>query len=233
MSIGEIQARIGQIQSLMLAVGAAPTSAARGVAAGTAVSGAAGGTSATTFAAALNAAVVANGPTAATSSTGTAGVGAAPVTGPVVAPIARPPAPEVTPVRPPVNRPAVGWIKPLNGPVTSGFGPRWGTMHEGMDIAAGTGTPVRAAAGGVVKKASWYGGYGKAVIIDHGKGVKTLYAHNSKLNVKVGDRVQAGEVISKVGSTGDSTGPHLHFEVQVHGKAVNPRPWLKKRGVTF
>jgi murein DD-endopeptidase MepM/ murein hydrolase activator NlpD len=131
------------------------------------------------------------------------------------------------------NLPAGTWVRPAQGSVSSEYGPRWGDEHEGIDIAAGSGSPVRAATDGVVKKASWYGGYGNAVIIDHGGGVQTLYGHNSSLSVQPGDRVRAGQVIAKVGSTGDSTGPHLHFEVQVDGKAVNPRPWLKKHGVTL
>jgi murein DD-endopeptidase MepM/ murein hydrolase activator NlpD len=129
--------------------------------------------------------------------------------------------------------PAGSWARPAQGTVSSEYGPRWGHEHEGIDIAANSGSPVRAATDGVVKKASWYGGYGNAVIVDHGGGVQTLYGHNSSLSVKPGDRVRAGQVIAKVGSTGDSTGPHLHFEVQVDGKAVNPRPWLKKHGVTL
>lgn len=126
-----------------------------------------------------------------------------------------------------------GWTVPTQGTVSSEFGPRWGREHEGIDLAAAAGTPVRAAAGGVVRKASWYGGYGNAVIIDHGNGVSTLYGHNSALTVAVGDRVQAGQTIAKVGSTGDSTGPHLHFEVEVNGKKTDPRPWLRDRGVTL
>jgi murein DD-endopeptidase MepM/ murein hydrolase activator NlpD len=128
---------------------------------------------------------------------------------------------------------ASGWTAPTRGTVSSEFGPRWGRQHEGIDLAAATGTPVRAAAGGVVRKASWYGGYGNAVIIDHGNGVSTLYGHNSALTVAVGERVQAGQTIAKVGSTGDSTGPHLHFEVEVSGKKVDPRPWLRDRGVAL
>jgi len=126
-----------------------------------------------------------------------------------------------------------GWVAPAQGRVTSEFGPRWGTEHEGIDIGAGSGAPVRAAADGVVRRASWYGGYGNAVIIDHGGGVQTLYGHNSSLDVQPGQRVRAGEVIAKVGSTGDSTGPHLHFEVELDGKKVDPRPWLKERGVSL
>jgi murein DD-endopeptidase MepM/ murein hydrolase activator NlpD len=127
--------------------------------------------------------------------------------------------------------PAAGWVHPTRGTVSSEFGPRWGRQHEGIDFAAGTGTPVVAAADGVVRKAEWYGGYGNAVIIDHGGGVRTLYGHNSENTVQVGQRVRAGQTIGKVGSTGDSTGPHLHFEVQVDGKPVNPRPWLEQRGI--
>jgi murein DD-endopeptidase MepM/ murein hydrolase activator NlpD len=126
-----------------------------------------------------------------------------------------------------------GWTAPALGGVTSEFGPRWGTEHEGIDIGARSGAPIRAAADGVIRKASWYGGYGNAVIIDHGGGVSTLYGHASSLDVRVGQRVSAGEVIAKVGSTGDSTGPHLHFEVEVDGRKRDPRPWLKERGVTL
>jgi murein DD-endopeptidase MepM/ murein hydrolase activator NlpD len=128
---------------------------------------------------------------------------------------------------------ASGWTAPAQGRVTSEFGPRWGTEHEGIDIGAAGGAPVRAAADGVVRRASWYGGYGNAVIIDHGGGVQTLYGHNASLDVRPGQRVSAGQVIAKVGSTGDSTGPHLHFEVEVDGRPVDPRPWLKERGVTL
>jgi murein DD-endopeptidase MepM/ murein hydrolase activator NlpD len=126
-----------------------------------------------------------------------------------------------------------GWTAPAQGRVTSEFGPRWGTEHEGIDIGAGAGAPVRAAADGVVRRASWYGGYGNAVIIDHGGGVQTLYGHNASLDVRPGQRVSAGQAIAKVGSTGDSTGPHLHFEVEVDGRKVDPRPWLKERGVSL
>jgi murein DD-endopeptidase MepM/ murein hydrolase activator NlpD len=126
-----------------------------------------------------------------------------------------------------------GWTAPAQGRVTSEFGPRWGTEHEGIDIGAGSGAPVRAAADGVVRRASWHGGYGNAVVIDPGGGVQTLYGHNSSLDVRPGERVSAGQVIAKVGSTGDSTGPHLHFEVEVDGRKVDPRPWLKERGVSL
>jgi murein DD-endopeptidase MepM/ murein hydrolase activator NlpD len=124
-----------------------------------------------------------------------------------------------------------GWTSPLAGRVTSGFGPRWGRQHNGVDIAAVSGTPVHAAAGGVVRTASWHGGYGNAVIIDHGDGTSTLYGHNSKLTVHPGDRVEAGQIISLAGSTGHSTGPHLHFEVRRHDRAVDPQRWLREHGV--
>jgi murein DD-endopeptidase MepM/ murein hydrolase activator NlpD len=123
------------------------------------------------------------------------------------------------------------WISPLPGEVTSEYGPRWGTQHKGIDIAAASGTPVRAAGGGTVTTAGWSDGYGNLVIVDHGDGTTTRYAHNSSLDVKAGDRVAAGQVISRVGSTGDSTGPHLHFEVRVNGEATNPRLWLRQRGI--
>jgi murein DD-endopeptidase MepM/ murein hydrolase activator NlpD len=126
-----------------------------------------------------------------------------------------------------------GWTAPVQGAVTSEFGPRWGTMHRGLDIAAGTGTPVQAAGAGTVRSAGWQNGYGNTVVIDHGDGTSTLYAHNSSLAVQAGQRVEAGTVISKVGSTGDSTGPHLHFEVQVNGEKIDPRPWLVQRGITL
>jgi murein DD-endopeptidase MepM/ murein hydrolase activator NlpD len=125
------------------------------------------------------------------------------------------------------------WVVPVKGKLTSNFGHRWGTHHAGIDIAAPTGTPVRAASGGIVKKASWDGGYGNAVVIDHGNGVLTRYAHNSELVVKPGQRVKPGDLIAKVGSTGDSTGPHVHLEVQIDGKKVDPMPWLKARGVSW
>ena len=127
---------------------------------------------------------------------------------------------------------ASGWTTPVDGKVTSGYGPRWGSTHKGIDFAATTGESVRAANGGVVRSASWNGGYGNVVVIDHDNGVSTLYAHNSSMTVKPGQRIEAGEVIAKAGSTGHSTGPHVHFEVKVDGETVDPRPWLAQRGIT-
>jgi murein DD-endopeptidase MepM/ murein hydrolase activator NlpD len=118
-----------------------------------------------------------------------------------------------------------GFIWPVNGVVTSGFGWRWGRMHEGIDIAAPTGTSIRAAAAGTVIYAGYMGGYGNIVVIDHGDGLSTAYAHQSAIYVGSGS-VSQGTVIGAVGSTGSSTGPHLHFEVRVNGSAVDPMGYL-------
>jgi murein DD-endopeptidase MepM/ murein hydrolase activator NlpD len=118
----------------------------------------------------------------------------------------------------------LGW--PVSGPVTSGFGVRWGRMHEGIDIAVGEGTPVRAAAAGTVIYAGWMSGYGNLVAVDHGDGRSTAYAHNSSLAVSVGQSVAVGEIVSYSGNTGNSTGPHVHFEVRVNGSAVDPLGYL-------
>ena len=115
---------------------------------------------------------------------------------------------------------------PVQGTVTSNFGPRDGRMHEGIDIAVPQGTVVRAVAAGQVVYADWAGSYGLLVRIDHGGGVETRYAHNSRLLVKAGDVVREGDALARSGSTGRSTGPHVHFEVRVDGEAIDPRPWL-------
>ena len=123
---------------------------------------------------------------------------------------------------------ATGYIWPTKGVLTSGYGPRWGKMHKGIDIANGTGTPVFAVADGVVEKAGWNnGGYGRLVDIRHVDGTLTRYGHNNRVLVQPGQQVQQGQVISEMGSTGFSTGPHLHFEVRLAGKAaVNPVAYL-------
>jgi murein DD-endopeptidase MepM/ murein hydrolase activator NlpD len=99
-------------------------------------------------------------------------------------------------------------------------------MHEGLDIAANTGTPVAATADGVVVKATTEPGFGKVVMIDHGYGYRTIFGHNSKLLVKPGTRVKRGDKIAEVGNTGRSTGSHLHYEVHLNGVPINPRKLL-------
>ncbi len=121
---------------------------------------------------------------------------------------------------------SAGLIWPVSGPVTSGFGPRWGRLHEGIDIAVPEGTPVVASAAGVVIHAGWLGGYGNLVVVDHGGGLATAYAHNSAYAVAVGDSVSQGQVIAYSGNTGNSSGPHVHFEVRVNGTAVDPLGYL-------
>jgi len=121
---------------------------------------------------------------------------------------------------------AAGFIWPVNGTVTSGYGWRWGRLHEGIDIAAPSGTPIWAAAAGTVIYAGWLGGYGNLVVVDHGNGLATAYAHASAVLVSVGQSVGQGETVSLVGSTGNSSGPHLHFEVRVNGSAVDPLLYL-------
>ena len=116
---------------------------------------------------------------------------------------------------------------PIGGVLTSGFGSRWGTTHKGIDLGAPAGTPVHAADGGVVTFAGWNnGGYGYLVRISHENGLETYYAHNSRVAVSAGDRVYQGQVISYVGSTGDSTGNHLHFQVEKNGAVINPLLYL-------
>ncbi len=112
------------------------------------------------------------------------------------------------------------------GYITSPFGTRWGRMHSGIDIGMPTGTSVKAADGGEVTYAGWKGSYGYLVIINHGANMETYYAHNSKLLVKKGDKVYKGQTIAESGSTGRSTGPHLHFEVRKNGTAVNPTKYV-------
>ena len=116
---------------------------------------------------------------------------------------------------------------PLRGPINSPYGSRWGKLHNGLDIGGGTGSSYSAAASGTVTAAGWGGGYGNMIVIDHGNGVSTRYGHSSKLLVSVGDRVEQGETIGLVGSTGHSTGPHLHFEVMINGSTVNPANYLR------
>ena len=119
-----------------------------------------------------------------------------------------------------------GFTWPVNGPLTSGYGPRWGRMHEGIDVAGSSGTPIAAAAGGTVILAGPQGGYGNLVVVDHGGGLSTAYAHLSSISVGVGQAVGQGAVVGGMGTTGHSTGVHLHFEVRVNGAAVDPLGYL-------
>ena len=125
-----------------------------------------------------------------------------------------------------VVRSSSGLMWPVSGPVTSGYGWRWGRLHEGIDIAVPTGTPVVAAASGHVIVAGWMGGYGNLVVIDHGGGLATAYGHNSSFGVGSGSTVSQGQTIAYAGSTGNSTGPHVHFEVRVNGSPVDPLGYL-------
>ncbi|MFM6988338.1 MAG: M23 family metallopeptidase [Arenimonas sp.] len=126
--------------------------------------------------------------------------------------------------------------RPSDGFVTSGFGYRMHPVlggrahHNGIDFDANTGDPVRSAGNGLVKYAGWKNGFGNVVEIDHQNGYVTVYAHNSAFTVKEGDVVRAGQMVAKAGSTGRSTGPHVHFEVHKDGRAVNPRAFLDASG---
>jgi septal ring factor EnvC (AmiA/AmiB activator) len=123
-----------------------------------------------------------------------------------------------------------GFAWPLCAPVTSEYGPRWGRMHAGIDQGASTGTPIGASKAGTVIFAGWQGGYGNLTLIDHHDGVVTAYAHQSRFAVGAGTSVSQGQTIGYVGNTGNSTGPHLHFETRVNGSAVNPRQYLPSGG---
>lgn len=136
------------------------------------------------------------------------------------------PAPAAAANAPPAKVGGSGVAWPTNGTVTSGFGARWGSLHAGIDIANGMGTPIRAAKAGTVILAGWNGGYGNCVVIDHGGGFSTLYAHQARLRVTEGQRVNQGDLIGDMGSTGNSTGSHVHFETRVNGSAQDPARYL-------
>ena len=132
-----------------------------------------------------------------------------------------------------IDCPAVGVVIPPNAVrwplverVTSEYGPRWGRIHEGIDIAGTHGAPINSAESGRVDYAGWIGGYGNTVIVDHGGGMTTLYGHMHDLAVSEGETVSIGQVLGYVGNSGLSQGPHLHFEVRVNGVPVNPRQYL-------
>jgi len=111
--------------------------------------------------------------------------------------------------------------------LTSGFGQRWGRLHAGTDFAGAHGTPIMATADGVVSHAGWQSGYGRLVKIEHAFGIETRYAHMSRIRVKPGQRVSRGDRIGDMGNTGRSTGTHLHYEVRVDQKAINPMTYIK------
>ena len=123
-------------------------------------------------------------------------------------------------------------VKPVSGIITSRFGRRsspggiGSTNHKGLDIAAKCGTSIYATAGGTVSYSGYKGALGKLIIIDHGNGIKTYYAHCNKLNVSKGTKVKAGTKIAEVGKTGSATGYHLHFEIRVNGTSVNPQSYI-------
>ena len=122
-----------------------------------------------------------------------------------------------------------GWVRPVRGHVSSGFGRRWGSFHPGIDVAARYGRKVHAIVGGRIVSAGWIPGYGKTVRIRH-DGRTFFYPHLSRIHVRHG-RVHTGAFVGRVGSTGYSTGPHLHIEIRRHGRPRNPRPILRHHGV--
>ena len=133
-----------------------------------------------------------------------------------------------------------GWTSPVSGWISSAYGARpnkpvagVGAFHYGTDIAAGCGQNIYAASAGTVLYVGWLGSYGNWVLIDHGDGTQTGYAHNSSLLVSRGQRVSEGAVIALVGTTGASSGCHVHFETRVNGARVNPQPFMNNRGVTL
>nr|MDP9461780.1 M23 family metallopeptidase [Actinomycetota bacterium] len=131
---------------------------------------------------------------------------------------------------------AGGAVAPTKGRVTSCYGSRWGTLHAGVDIAAPIGTPVFSPESGVVLDAGPASGFGLAVYVQHGDGTVTLYGHINQFFVTPGQVVEAGQQIAEVGNRGQSTGPHLHFEVHdggLYASRVNPTPWLDARGISL
>lgn len=147
------------------------------------------------------------------------------------------PRPATTVPRPTAPRAAAAWVRPSPAAIVSPYGPRWGGFHAGIDFGAAYGTAIRAVGDGVVVGTGYLsgeGGYGQLTLIQHGDGVTSAYAHQSRIAVRVGDRVTAGQVIGYIGSTGHSTGPHLHFEIRTrtHGGQINPATWLRDHGVS-
>jgi murein DD-endopeptidase MepM/ murein hydrolase activator NlpD len=126
----------------------------------------------------------------------------------------------------PIRRGSGNFIWPVNGPIVSPFGMRWGRLHAGVDIAVPSGTPVHAAASGTVAIAGWVDGYGNYTCINHGGGIATCYGHQSSIGVSVGQSVKQGQVIGSSGCTGHCLGPHVHFEVRINGTPVDPMGYL-------
>jgi len=186
---------------------------------------------------------------AVTAATAAAPAVAAPVVGapvqakpPVAAVPAAPSVPSVRAGAPAIGAPRVpapapaapaGSVRILSGPVTSGFGGRWGTVHEGIDIAAPIGTPIHVPLAGVVISSGPASGFGLWVRVQHNDGTITVYGHINRSFVQVGQRVAAGQVIAETGNRGQSTGPHLHIGVMQNGVYVNPKPWLDARGISY
>ncbi|MCW2973891.1 MAG: Peptidase, family [Thermoleophilia bacterium] len=143
------------------------------------------------------------------------------------APVAGPPAGDPgtgSPTTPVAGSGKLAW--PVSAPITSRFGQRWGRLHAGLDLGASSGTRIGSAGAGRVVYAGWMSGYGNCVMVDHGGGIVTLYGHQSRIATKVGATVTRGQTLGYVGSTGNSTGPHLHFEVRVNGSPKDPIRYL-------
>ena len=178
----------------------------------------------------LGAAVAVTGLLLSLGSSSSAGVRAAGATTRLDAPaphtLARP---ATSPVQATRSVRRIGWIRPVPGPVTSWFGRRWGKLHPGIDIGAPYGTPVHTITGGWILSAGWIAGYGKTVRV-YTHGLVFYYPHLSRILHRHG-YLSAGEVLGRVGSTGYSTGPHLHIEIRHHGRAFNPHALLWKNGV--
>lgn len=146
-----------------------------------------------------------------------------------------PAAPRVAAPAAPRPAPAAagGGVRILSGPVTSGFGGRWGTVHQGLDIAAPIGTPIQVPTAGVVINSGPASGFGLWVRVRHADGTITVYGHINRSLVQVGQRVAAGQVIAETGNRGQSTGPHLHIGVMQNGGYVNAKTWLDARGIRY
>jgi murein DD-endopeptidase MepM/ murein hydrolase activator NlpD len=159
----------------------------------------------------------------------------APTPAPAIVPRRAPATPRLRPAPdPPAPRTPGGDVQMVTGRVTSGFGVRWGQLHRGLDIAAPVGTPIHAPMAGEVVASGPASGFGLWVRLRHADGTVTTYGHVNRTLVRVGQHVAAGEEIAEVGNRGQSTGPHLHVEVQTPGgTTVNPRPWLDAHGIGY